>query len=108
MPVGVQATGWNGVGVGDALGAAVTRINGNAGCFGTGARVPHPTSRILARSMMWKNFRICYGYVAGVLEAVNVGIAVGGAMVAVCVGKLGTIVTPGMGVRVGMLGTQST
>lgn len=31
VPVGVQGIGWKGVGVGEAFGAAVTRVNGKAG-----------------------------------------------------------------------------
>ena len=129
VPVGVQGIGWKGVGVGDAFGAEVTRTNGSAGDAGTGASVPHPTSKILARSNTCKSFFICYSAagVIGVFEGVKVGVAVGvdvevavggmlvavgtsvadGVTVGVAVGKLGRLVTPGTGVRVGTLGTQS-
>ena len=134
--------GWKGVGVGDALGAAVTNTNGNADC--AGATVPHPASIELARRIPMQVFLMSYGNgvidgvcvmdAVGVIvavyavvgEAVGVGeeveikveVAVDGIVnvgtvvfvrvcVAVEVGKFGMIVTPGMGVRVGMFGTQS-
>ena len=55
-PVCVQGMGRNGVGVAVELGAAVTRMNGSI--VWAGARVPHPTSKILARSTAWKIFLI--------------------------------------------------
>ena len=81
------------------FGAAVTKTNGSEDCTGAGARLPHPTSKILARSITKKSLLIDQGYCdTGVLEAVCVGTAVG---------KSGMLVTPGTGVRVGTLGTQS-
>ena len=48
-PVGVQGIGWNGVGVGEALGAAVTRTKGRA--EEAGATVPHPAKSNPARNI---------------------------------------------------------
>ena len=128
VPVGVQGIGWKGVGVGEALGAAVTNVNGRAD--EVGAYVPHPARRDPARSVKVKNFFIRYGgdcwegnaVSVGVSVGMNVDVALGGGSVAVLVlvtgavvfvgdevsvGKSGMIVTPGTGVRVGMLGTHS-
>ena len=58
VPVGVQGIGWKAVGVGEAFGAAVTNLNGKAGCVGVGARAPHPASRYPARSIIQINFFI--------------------------------------------------
>src|SRR6266496_5006884 len=55
-PVGVQGIGWKGVGVSVAFGAEVTKTNGRV--VWAGARVPHPTSNILARSITWKSLFI--------------------------------------------------
>lgn len=122
MPVGVHGTGWKGVIVGDALGAAVTNTKGRDDCAGAGARVPHPASRNAASKMICRVFFMRYSKgVGGVLDAVNVGATVGadvkvalggidvsvGWSVYVAVGKSGTIVTPGTGVRVGTFGTHS-
>ncbi len=133
VPVGVQGTGWKGVGVGEALGAAVTRTKGRAGA--AGAAVPHPARSNPARKVRWINFLILYcdeGGLVGVFAAVGievevavgnevevavgmeVAVAVGSSVavgisvgVEVAVGKFGITVTPGTGVRVGMFGTQS-
>src|SRR5215212_8099875 len=110
VPVGVQPSGWKGVGVGEALGAAVTKINGRAGCVGAGASAPHPARSSPARKMRWIIFLIRYcdgGGVGGVPVAVGRSVAAGGSVAvslgvtitvagsAVSVGKLGTTVTPG-------------
>jgi hypothetical protein len=72
---------------------------------------------MLARSTMRRRFLIDYGYcgtgLTGVLEGVNVGrnvlVEVGASvLVGVAVGNVGMTVTPGTGVRVGTLGTQSS
>ena len=119
----------------EAFGAAVTHTN--AGADGTGAAVPHPARRNPARNRTRINFliRYCDGvggvFVAvgtrvqvavgtGVSVAVAVGSCVGvevlvGRLVAVAVdvgvevsvGKSGMMVTPGIGVRVGIFGTHS-
>jgi hypothetical protein len=123
VPVGVQGTGWKGVIVGDAFGAAVTNTNGRDDWAGAGARVPQPARRIPASKMTCSVFFMRYSAagLGGVLEAVKVGamvgedvnVALGGMLVSVGlsvfvdVGKSGTMVTPGTGVRVGTLGTHS-
>jgi hypothetical protein len=61
VPVGVQGIGWKGVGVGDALGAAVTYTNGRTGWACAETRFPHPVRRILARSRSRIRFLINYG-----------------------------------------------
>lgn len=48
MPVGVQGIGWNGVGVGDALGGTVTRAKGRDGCALAEAGMLQPASIKLA------------------------------------------------------------
>lgn len=128
-PVGVQGTGWKGVGVGDAFGTAVTNTNGRAGCAWAGIRGPQPARIILARIVIRTRFLIYSDAgVTGVFDGVKVGgtvgtevkVDVGGTKVKVgmavgtsvsvktTVGKVGIIVTPGAGVRVGTLGTQSS
>lgn len=125
VPVGVQGTGWKGVAVGEAFGAAVTNTNGKAGCTLADAGIPHPASSIPARRITWKRVFMCYceggSAVVGVAvgEGVTVKVSVGGNVelgvtvvgigseVFVEVGKSGMVVVPGMGVRVGTFGTQS-
>jgi hypothetical protein len=60
VAVGVKGIGWNGVGVGEAFGAAVTSTNGSAaGWFGAAeAKVPQPERSIPARSRIWKHLFI--------------------------------------------------
>lgn len=112
----------------EAFGAAVTQANGGTGSVGTGARTPHPARSNPARNLRWINFLIRYcdgGWgLGGVFVAVGIGVevAVGGSVavliavmvmgvgtvgIDVSVGKSGMIVTPGTGVRVEILGTQS-
>lgn len=115
--------GWKGVGVAEALGAEVTKMNGRAGCVETGAGFAHPTSNRLAMSITRNDFLMDYSLgvrVNGTSEAVKVGTTVVGTGVNVCVGNavasevgsdvavamVGMIVTPGTGVRVEMSGTQ--
>ena len=119
VPVGVQGIGWNGVGVGEAFGAAVTRVKGRAGWTleGASARGLHPARRQTARSRTEKSRLMTYGLGVSGVSCITVGggnsVSVGGAVVTVgrgtcvSVGKVGMIVTPGTGVRVGMFGTQS-
>jgi hypothetical protein len=74
--VGVQGTGWKGVGVGDAFGAGVTKTKGSAGWVG--AVFPHPASpalsmieaRRLARKTTWGCLFIRYWGVAGVFVTI--------------------------------------
>jgi hypothetical protein len=122
--------GWKGVGVWEAFGAVVTNAKGKAGwaLTGTGARFAHPASSSPARRIAWKRLFMCYGKgVKGVFVIVGIGgaimvsvdVAGGGCVevgssvvgmgsdVFVDVGKSGTAVVPGMGVRVGKFGTQS-
>ena len=49
--VGKYPDGWKGVGVGDALGADVMRMNGSGACSGAGAAVPHEDSMIARRKI---------------------------------------------------------
>lgn len=128
VPVGVQGTGWKGVRVGVAFGAAVTNTKGRDDCAGAGARVPHPARRSAASRMTCAVLfmgqddglgGVFEGVNVGAVVGVDVGVPVGGTnvsvgttvfvlvAVAVAVGKLGMMVVPGIGVRVGTLGTQS-
>jgi hypothetical protein len=61
VAVGVHGIGWNGVGVGEAFGAAVTSAKGRVGCglVDADAKVPHPASRTPARSTRWTHLFIC-------------------------------------------------
>ena len=52
VPVGVQGTGWKGVGVGEAFGATVTRANGRDGCPLAVTLLPHPASSNAAMSII--------------------------------------------------------
>ena len=130
LPVGVQGTGWKGVGVAVAFGAAVTKTKGRGGCAWADVILPQPESRMLTSNMIRIKFLIYSGAgltgVGGTSDGVNVGgtlvavggtsVAVGGTSVAVGtiisvgvkVGKSGMTVTPGLGVRVGTFGTQSS
>ena len=105
-----------------AFGAAVTSTKGSDDCAGAGARDPHPASSIPASNMACNVFLMRYGEIPGtVLDgvkvadgvAVAVDVAVGWSVavevaVGVLVGKLGTIVAAGIGVRVEILGTHSS
>jgi hypothetical protein len=57
VPVGVHGMGWKGVGVGEALGAAVTSTN--PGSAAAGADAPHPARRNPARKVRWISLLIC-------------------------------------------------
>ena len=119
VPVGVQRIGWKGVGVGEAFGAAVTRVKGRGGWTleGASARGLHPARRQTARSRMVKSRFMPYGLGVTGVSCITVdggsSVSVGGAVVTVgrgvcvSVAKVGMIVTPGIGVRVGIFGTQS-
>jgi hypothetical protein len=59
VSVDVQASGWKGVGVAEAFGAAVTRTKERTGC--AWAEVPHPARVMLARSTIRRSLLIAYG-----------------------------------------------
>jgi hypothetical protein len=52
VAVGLKGSGWKGVGVGEAFGAAVTSTNGRSACWlaAADAKLPHPESRSPASS----------------------------------------------------------
>jgi hypothetical protein len=115
--VGVQETGWKGVGVGEAFSAAVTNTKGRVGCLVGNAAAPHPAStalsmieeRRLAGKTAWKSFFICYGkkVMVAVGTNVNVGasVAVGGG-VKDAVGDGGTGDAVAINVEVAVGGTD--
>ena len=52
--------------MGEAFGAAVTRVNGRDACaLFDGAKLPHPARRYAARSKAWKHSFICNEAEAG-------------------------------------------
>jgi hypothetical protein len=88
--VGVQETGWKGVGVGDEFGAAVTNTNGRDDCLVGNAAAPHPASNALsmikARRLAGEttriSFFICYG--KKVMVAVGMKVDVGASVEVGC------------------------
>jgi hypothetical protein len=60
VAVGLNGIGWNGVEVGEAFGAAVTSTNGSSGGWfaAADAKLPHPESRIPARSRIYMHLFI--------------------------------------------------